>query len=98
MKGEHLQLVDHDDRKIYDLGKILGGGVFDARVSDFCVDDDIDEPDVREYRSHLLLDMVGKDCEFVISNSPRCDDILERGYEIVSLTDPIRARKADKYG
>ncbi|KAB7614660.1 hypothetical protein F9L33_08475 [Amylibacter sp. SFDW26] len=88
--GESLCLVNHDNQLIYDFNKIINGGIFNERLSDFVIDDDISEEDVRDYRSHVLLHCVGAKIELIITQSKRHEQLTLQGYETVYCRKPFR--------
>ncbi|MEO8530516.1 MAG: hypothetical protein ABI459_04795 [Deltaproteobacteria bacterium] len=80
--GETLYLVDHTTRVFYSFSKILGGGIFDLRLSPFFdPQGGYWEQDYEDYRTAVMLKLVGRNVEFAVSNTPHFNEILEKGYE-----------------
>jgi len=89
--GEHLQLANHDARILCDFNKILAGGAFgDQRLNRLPGTEGISEQDIWDAISFFMLQSVGDSIEFVISNTPRWVELVEDGYELISVVTLVQ--------
>ncbi len=88
--GEHLNLINHTEKSICDLGKILGGGIYcDQRLSDYSIfnNDHFTKQDMAAARAYYLLRCANDMVELDISQSERCMQVLDSNYHSLSIAD-----------
>ena len=95
--GVHLILFNHKTRKSYDLGKILGGGSVDYKLSNYISFEEISEQMFIDYRDQVLVENIDQPIELVKSNSQRHGDLLSMKFRHFTVADVLFHRDGTTY-